>query len=435
MKDEKSTPKKNIDFYNNSKILNVKKNQNSNQLKKYSTSVIKREMNNSQKINQIKQIIDITVTHFTVKCAYLCNQIEDMKKEFIEQLELISNKFISNDKKFYINLEKKKFPKLNSEIINFDNYNFIQNNNNNPQRNNLTNIQTFENEKRNMSLTFIESNKVQKDLNESNQKSNKTIRDIIKLDEMIKNPELEVKKKDKKKLTIQIKSIDKPYSKKELAIQNLMKSKILSHEDKLKLRFSTKRIYYDYPVKKILKNSKKQYQNEIKKIDQLFPEEEASITSASALNFIKKEHEKDTLCNEKKKSNIKFLTAIAILKEINCVNLKQAESIYKLVLKESKFDTIKSLFISYLKYLYRNTQNKKTDDINKFITFINKNKELLEQSDMMKDNYYMISLYSFGLKEIYQAFNKEINKRNKKKEYLSLIDEINLIESNLESKD
>ena len=50
MKDEKSTPKKNIDFYNNSKILNVKKNQNSNQLKKYSTSVIKREMNNSQKI-------------------------------------------------------------------------------------------------------------------------------------------------------------------------------------------------------------------------------------------------------------------------------------------------------------------------------------------------------------------------------------------------
>ena len=385
MKDEKSTPKKNIDFYNNSKILNVKKNQNSNQLKKYSTSVIKREMNNSQKINQIKQIIDITVTHFTVKCAYLCNQIEDMKKEFIEQLELISNKFISNDKKFYINLEKKKFPKLNSEIINFDNYNFIQNNNNNPQRNNLTNIQTFENEKRNMSLTFIESNKIQKDLNESNKKSNKTIRDIIKLDEMIKNPELEVKKKDKKKLTIQIKSIDKPYSKKELAIQNLMKSKILSHEDKLKLRFSTKRIYYDYPVKKILKNSKKQYQNEIKKIDQLFPEEEASITSASALNFIKKEHEKDTLCNEKKKSNIKFLTAIAILKEINCVNLKQAESIYKLVLKESKFDTIKSLFISYLKYLYRNTQNKKTDDINKFIIFINKNKELINKINEIEE--------------------------------------------------
>ena len=52
-----------------------------------------------------------------------------------------------------------------------------------------------------------------------------------------------------------------------------MKSKILSHEDKLKLRFSTKRIYYDYPVKKILKNSKKQYQNEIKKIDKLFKKE------------------------------------------------------------------------------------------------------------------------------------------------------------------
>ena len=209
-----------------------------------------------------------------------------------------------------------------------------------------------------------------------------------------------------------------------------MKSNILSYDDKLKLRFINKRIYNDFPDKKILQNCKKKYQKEIKKLENV-PEKDISITSSSNLSFIHQNNEKETLTNEKKKNNIKFLTAIAILKDINFGNIKQAESLYKLILKETKFDCIKSLFISYLKYLNRNTKNKKDDDIIKFISYIDKNKELLNQNDMIKENSIMISLYCFGLYEIYNLFNEEINRRNKKNEYKELINKINEIEERI----
>ena len=69
-----------------------------------------------------------------------------------------------------------------------------------------------------------------------------------------------------------------------------------------------------------------------------------------------------------------------------------------MILKETKFDCIKSLFISYLKYLNRNTKNKKDDDIIKLISYIDKNKDLLNQNDMIRESNTMISLYCFHCK-------------------------------------
>ena len=359
------------------------------------------------KNNEIKQIIDLTVTHFTIKCAFLCNQIEEMKKEYIDQLKLINDKFI-NDKKYVLIPNKRSIAKLTNEIIESDNiYNSFNHINKKFNRNSQTpNNFNLDIGNRNMSLTFIESNKVKKDLNEIPlKKSNKSIQSIINIDEMVKNPDINpnilFKNLSEKntRVTIHLKSKKKPLSSKELAIQNLMKSNILSYDDKLKLRFINKRIYNDFPDKKILQNCKKKYQKEIKKLENV-PEKDISITSSSNLSFIHQNNEKETLTNEKKKNNIKFLTAIAILKDINFGNLKQAESLYKLILKETKFDSIKSLFISYLKYLNRNTKNKKDDDIIKFISYIDKNKDLLNQNDMIRENNTMISLYCFGLYEM-----------------------------------
>ncbi len=390
------------------------------------------------KNNEIKQIIDLTVTHFTIKCAFLCNQIEEMKKEYIDQLKLINDKFI-NDKKYVLIPNKRSIAKLTNEIIESDNiYNSFNHINKKFNRNSQTpNNFNLDIGNRNMSLTFIESNKVKKDLNEIPlKKSNKSIQSIINIDEMVKNPDINpnilFKNLSEKntRVTIHLKSKKKPLSSKELAIQNLMKSNILSYDDKLKLRFINKRIYNDFPDKKILQNCKKKYQKEIKKLENV-PEKDISITSSSNLSFIHQNNEKETLTNEKKKNNIKFLTAIAILKDINFGNLKQAESLYKLILKETKFDSIKSLFISYLKYLNRNTKNKKDDDIIKFISYIDKNKDLLNQNDMIRENNTMISLYCFGLYEIYNLFNEEINRRNKKNEYKELINKINEIEERI----
>ena len=50
---------------------------------------------------------------------------------------------------------------------------------------------------------------------------------------------------------------------------------------------------------------------------------------------------------------------------------------------------------------------------------------------MIKDNNQMISLYSFGLKEVYTLFKQEIKKRKEKNDYLNLINQIKELENKI----
>ncbi len=194
MKNEMISIKKNIHFssHNFSKNIHdkrIKINTNFSSRLRTGTKSLNEIQN---KNNEIKQIIDLTITHFTIKCAFLCNQIEEMKKEYIEQLKLINDKFI-NDKKFVLIPNKKITPKLKNEIMELDNiYNTFNHINNKFNRNSQTqNNFNLEIGNRNMSLTFIETNKVKKDLSDIPlKKSNKSIQSIINIDEMVKNPDI-----------------------------------------------------------------------------------------------------------------------------------------------------------------------------------------------------------------------------------------------------
>jgi len=178
------------------KLIN-KRNIYSPHIKINTSTNLRNESNFSNNKRELKQFIDMTVTHFTIKCAFLCNQIETMKKEFIEQLENLNNKFLSSEKRFYYS-NKKTYPKLILDTFDNDNFNYFNNKNN---CYNTTNNFTIENDKKNMSLTFIETNKTHKNLNEfSSKKSNKTVKSVIELDEMVKNPELEKENFKKKSL-------------------------------------------------------------------------------------------------------------------------------------------------------------------------------------------------------------------------------------------
>ena len=102
MKDEKTFIKKTIHFNHN-----LKKNfRNKNLISKIKPQIRIRPETNEKK-NELKQILDFTISHFTIKCSFLCNQIEQMKKEFIEQLEFIKEKEKEN-KIFEITKEPKK---------------------------------------------------------------------------------------------------------------------------------------------------------------------------------------------------------------------------------------------------------------------------------------------------------------------------------------
>ena len=298
MKDEKTFIKKTIHFN-----YNLKKNfRNKNLISKIKPQIRIRPGTNEKK-NELKQILDFTISHFTIKCSFLCNQIEQMKKEFIEQLEFIKEKEKENKKLYY--LSNKKPPKLNNENIEFDSllslnsFSKEKNYRNYSSQNNL--ILDYENKKVNLTV----GNENQKELIDKKNIGNKTIKSVIKLDEIKKNPDLDdkllIKNVSEKKIMIQLEKINQPYSKKELVIINLMKSKILSFKEKLKLRFINRRIYNDFPEEKIINKSKKNYLTEIKKLEIKYPEKQISITSSSNLSFINKTFEKETLTNEKKK--------------------------------------------------------------------------------------------------------------------------------------
>ena len=129
--------KKKINFNEivNNRRLNSKNNRRNelNQLSK-STNI------NTTKNNQLKQYVDMTVTHFSIKCSILCNEIEEMKREFITQLQGIVEGFQLNESSFPIIKGGGINKNLNFNKINMDNgLNFLEqnktiiNNNNNPK--------------------------------------------------------------------------------------------------------------------------------------------------------------------------------------------------------------------------------------------------------------------------------------------------------------
>ena len=120
--------KKKINFNDiiNNKRFNSKNNKRNEvyQLSK-STNI------NPLKNNQLKQYVDMTVTHFSIKCSLLCNEIEEMKKEFITQLQGIVEGFQINDS-FFPTVKGGGISKnLNFNKINMDNaLNYIEQNKN-----------------------------------------------------------------------------------------------------------------------------------------------------------------------------------------------------------------------------------------------------------------------------------------------------------------
>ena len=209
---------------------------------------------NQTKNFQMKQYIDMTVTHFTCKYTLLCNEIEEMKKEFVNQLQGIVEGFQLNESSYPLIKGYNKIfnQNLNYNKINLDNgyvsTNYIDQYKNNSNLT-LNKEKFYLNNNEGLDLVFDKNKRV------LNSEGN-TLTEKNDFNSPFKNNS---RNKNKEANLPQIKSLQKikNSSNKEKAIKILMKSKILSFEDKLKIKFLNHSLYKNYNSRNILNSCKK----------------------------------------------------------------------------------------------------------------------------------------------------------------------------------
>ena len=401
------------------------------------------QMSKSTNINpmknfQLKQYIDMTVTHFTVKCTLLCNEIEEMKKEFVTQLQGIIEGFQFNEAPYPLIKAglNKHFQNLNYNKINFDNgyvnTNFIDqyksnsnsNFNNSKEKYYLNNIDgmdlNYEKHKKHANSDI--DNNINEKLNEDNS--------FVKINVKYSNNKhhRDNSKNFKDKILPQIKSIQKirMNSSKEKAFKILMKSKVLSFDDKLKIRFLNQSMFNDYNTKDILKKSKKEYENNLTKLSNE-NKDLITLTSISTLNFITKEKENE-LKDKSKDINNKFLNLMCMLTNKKNDSNSSLENQYNNFCDELKVNSIKEFLINYLKKVKDNSKDINDEVINNIIKYLENNKELIEQK---VDKSQLLNIFSFSIYELYEIFIYEKTKRERLKYLQNLINKIKYIEKKI----
>ena len=401
--------KKKINFNEivNNRRLNSKNNRR-NELYQLSKSTNL----NTSKNNQLKQYIDMTITHFSIKCSLLSNEIEEMKREFITQLQGIVESFQFNDSSFPIIKGGGINKNLNFNKINMDNglnYNeqnkILHYNNNNPKE------KIFINNSEGIDLVYERYKKVQNSGINSDLQcnyNNNSNSDFINNNFKNKN----IKNISETKGVHKIKII----STKEKALKILMNSKILTFEDKLKIKNLNHYLYNEFKTKNLIKSCKKDYEKTLKNLTSE-KKDLPTLTSTSVLSFITKDKENE-LKDESKEINKKFFNLIYLLSDkYNDAN-SSLENQYENICKELNINSIKEFFVNYLKRVKSDVNNINDDVIKKVIIYLENNKELIEQKD---DQSQLISLFSISVNELNEIFKYEIEKRKKIKIYQNLL--------------
>ena len=412
--------------------------------------------------NLLTQHIDLTVTQFSIKCAMLINYIENMKNEFIAQIEgilpitLPSNHlgksfnkrnvnlninvkehqlpFISTYKKGNVSNENRK-RHIDRDVIisnrkNIKRGGYINSNNDDNNSNNNTVISSNCLKVKNNQNIFTQEQKIIKTFNYNtgndsdddnnkmgNMKSNKNIK---KSDSELytRNLHFNGNTHSKKAHTEQIDSknhhvhITNNISAKTKALLFLIKQNILEYQDKLKIKYLNRELYT------LCENSANILSNEIKELTTVKHQSTPnvpSLTSISNLCFIIKQHENDLL-DESKPTNNKFyaLTNI-LLNRNNNINISYKEQ-YETLLQVTKKDSIRQIYLTLItKTLFNEIHKFPLDTIVKYVEYYEKNKcnVFLEQKDLVERKELFISMIGFVMNDIYMLFKDEMHKRKR----------------------
>jgi hypothetical protein len=368
--------------------------------------------------SDIQQYIDIAVTRLNIKCSFLCGQIEEMKREFCLQLEGMT-KFINNRNNFFFP-ELKTSANMNSSLNNYSNsilydkskikYNIHKTNsiskNTISQENSSEIIPKNGIEKKKLMVKTLIIKKDDNNKSFLNKKPSKKIEVIEDYNSSNNvNKSLKIKKnKDKKIIT----------NNKEKALLILFKNNVLNIKEKINIKFLNKNLYSEIDPVKFLVTSEKLLINE--KLANLYKEttlELPSITSFSNINFVLKDNIENELIREDLSNNKLFFEALFILKNLKFNKNDKNKDLSLLILNKTNHDNIKNLFINLLKNIKYTIKKVKIDVLINFIEFIENNKILIEQNDLIENQNLYLSYFSFGLNDIYEICKFEIIKRDK----------------------
>lgn len=415
--------------------------------------------------NLLTQHIDLTITQFSIKCAMLINYIENMKNEFIAQIEgilpitLPSNHlgksfhkrnvnlninvneqqlpFISTYKKGNVSNETRK-RHIDRDVIisnrkNIKRGGYINSNNDGNNSNNNTvissnclkvknqNISTQE-QKIIKTFNYNTGNDSDDDNNKiGNKKSNKNIKksdsELYRI-----NFHSNGNNHSKKAHTEQINSknhyahITTNISAKTKALSFLIKQNMLDYQDKLKIKYLNKELYTSCEnTTNILVNAIKHKSNELTTVKHQLTPNVPSLTSISNLCFIIKQHENDLL-DESKPTNNKFYALTNILLNLNNnINIPHKEQ-YETLLQVTKMDSIRQIYLTLItKTLFNEIHKFPLDTIIQYVEYYEKNKcnVFLEQKDLVERKEIFISMIGFVMNDIYMLFKDEMNKRKR----------------------
>ena len=404
--------------------------------------------NFSIQLTRIGKMLEESILNFTKRYLIISTELEEMKREFIGQVTLISE---------YLNLTKKeirseKYESYNQIIYsNTSNIPIMPNyekkmilraekkkeNKNFYNRNNLTishhnRINSYISERNktisSMSTKIIDPKKLKsnsaKFLREDVDEQNHKNKINISKRKSVRNEILPLNNYHMKKNEI-IHSLSDIQSK---AILILIDSNILHYEDKIKLLFTKKKIFNQIKPKDILNDELAVIENKIQVLNnkKQIKEEDMKIinkiisypskTAKTGLNYLISEREKE-LMNDDNNINKTLIKMIYICldEEYSSNNLKEG---YEYLFNKYQVKSIKNLFLEviYNKIFINSLNEKNTKKNEKIIKQISENKSLMSHS-LMNNINKTFNYICFSLDEICEFLKniKGLNKEMKNK--------------------
>ena len=347
------------------------------------TTASKHKKNYSYNYNlssKLYQFINSTVSHFNIKFNLLSEQIDVMKKEFIDQIEGLIN-FIPNE-----------FPLIKTPKNNIKKQiSPIKINKNNSHINTDSNI--ILNKSKNKKIS---SNSLNENNNFYNNKHLNTPKNSPNKNNKNKNEEI-------------IKIL-------------IEKNDFFDLDSKLKLSYLNKNLYNSFNKKEIINEEYKKMLNIINNLKNSFNKNISNTFPASNLSFILKNSKNEII--EENEINKIFFEFIFKLKEINFNNNNKNDDLYMILLNQTKKESIKQILIDYMKNINNNIKNFNDDYIKNNFEFLEKNKILRDYNQLIKNGNKTLSYFAFVFDEIYNIFQYEINKRNKIKNHENILKNI-----------